>query len=159
MACVQASDRAERFEKDVFLVHSGQDEDAAKYIYKELLDSGLKCVAQFDEEAFRGGGSIFDQIVKWIKSSWRTVLLITQKSKNSTWVNLETLLAIEQSQHRPGKEVPLRIVYIDIPKKEIPLLQSGHFNGKEGLVVNFNKKNWKDNLIKGLKGRFFCFDY
>lgn len=149
-----ASDRPEaEYEKDVFIVHSENDEDQAKYIYGILKRARYRCVAQFDGEAFIAGQPIFDQIVRWVSKSKCTLLLLTETSRNSTWINLETVLALEQSQHREDKEVTLRIVHCGIRKEEIPILQGGHLSEAENLVINLNDQNWEDRLKDSLKSK------
>lgn len=146
------SDNREIYDYGVFLVHSEEDIGIAKHIYAEL-SSKFKCVAQFDEKAFVPGKPVFHRITELIEKSWRTLLLLTENSKKSTWVNLETILALEHSQYRADKEVPLRVVFVGIKKEEISILKGGYHTDEEDLLVDFNHKDWITRLKKGIESK------
>ncbi|XP_052782726.1 uncharacterized protein LOC128218979 [Mya arenaria] len=144
----------ERYEWDVFIVHSGEDEEKAKGIYDELSKQGIRCVAQFCSEAFTPGKSVFDNIVKLISKSHRTILLLSENSKKSSWINLETILAIEQTQHRGGNnDLVLRILLVDIDEKDVPALRTGVLQNVPALCISFKEQNWVEKVKSSLKER------
>ena len=138
------------YKKDVFIVHSGNfDDDLAKEIYDKLEDKGFRCVAQFDSEAFKPGQPVLDQIIYWVKNSWRTVLVYTDQALDSSWICLEVVLALELSEH----ETNLRIIAKDIDKNSIPILAHGYLRETDSLVVSFSD-NFCDEIIPALYGMF-----
>lgn len=139
------------FEKDVFIVHSEVDQKIAESIYEKLEEKGYRCVAQFDTEAFNPGKPVFDQSLRWVQNSWRTLLVCTENACRSSWICLETIFALEQSHGRRDQGAPLRIITKDVPRNEIPILKQKQLTDTDLLVVDL-KDNWIEKLMLSLCG-------
>ncbi|XP_052782725.1 uncharacterized protein LOC128218978 isoform X2 [Mya arenaria] len=141
------------FDHDVFLIYAGKDEDIVKKIYKGLsedLQPGLRCAAQFDGHTFPTGRPVMESISKLINTSHRTALVLTKHALESPWINLETILAIEQSQHRKDHDLTLRLLLVNIEESEVLPLKRGQFKTIPHILVDLSDKNWQESLRERL---------
>ncbi|WAR25073.1 hypothetical protein MAR_010777 [Mya arenaria] len=140
-----------KFEHDVFLIYAGKDEDIVRKIHKGLsedLKPGLQCAAQFDPRTFPTGRPVMASISKLINTSHRTALVLTQHALESPWINLETILAIEQSQHRQDNDLTLRLLLVNIEESEVKRLKRGQFKTIPHIPVDLNDVNWQEQPIQ-----------
>lgn len=87
------------------------------------------------ERDFLGGKPTITNIIDAIKASYKTVVVLTDKSVNSNWVKYETLLALERSQRLKvlslvvllfniSVQVRFFFYYFYLPLPSLPLLFS-----------------------------------
>lgn len=86
---------------DVFLIHANEpneDKVFALLKLKPLLE-GRKLKVLVDEEDFQGGETVFSNIAKAVTRCRKSLIVLTEHSRESPWCSLELLLALEKS-HR-----------------------------------------------------------
>lgn len=86
---------------DVFLIHANEpneDKVFALLKLKPLLE-GRNLKVLVDEEDFQGGETVFSNIAKAVRRCRKSLIVLTEHSRESPWCSLELLLALEKS-HR-----------------------------------------------------------
>jgi len=155
----QEATSEDSYKKDVFLIYAGKDEEVVKKIFDGLSGQGLHCAAQFDTKTFHPGKSIMESISKFIMGSKRTVLVLTMNALESTWISLEIILALEQSQQRKDQDLALRLLLVDTDKEKEKDLKIGHLAKIPHRFVDSKDNDWKSlkDWIQGIA--FFSFYY
>jgi len=95
-----------------FISHSSEDADFAQRLYADLQDEGIRC--WFAPEDMRGGRKTYHQINEAIRVHDKLVLILSEASMNSNWVEHE----IRQARKRERQEdrqvlFPIRLVPFD----------------------------------------------
>uniref|UniRef100_K1QGG9 Uncharacterized protein n=1 Tax=Magallana gigas TaxID=29159 RepID=K1QGG9_MAGGI len=87
---------------DVFLIHANEpkeDKVFALLKLKPLLErQNLKVLV--DEEDFLGGETVFTNIARAVRRCQKSLIVLTEHSRESPWCSLELLLALEKSHRR-----------------------------------------------------------
>lgn len=95
-----------------FLSYSSQDEVFAKRLHEKLGNSGLK--VWFDQTNIKGGKKTFVQIDNAIQESDKLLLVLSESSMASQWVQSEIRWAREaEEKHGEQKLFPIRLVDFD----------------------------------------------
>lgn len=87
---------------DVFLIHANEpkeDKVFALLKLKPLLErQNLKVLV--DEDDFLGGETVFTNIARAVRRCRKSLIVLTEHSRESPWCSLELLLALEKSHRR-----------------------------------------------------------
>jgi uncharacterized protein YjbI with pentapeptide repeats len=81
-----------------FISYSSKNEDFAKKLYGDLQKSGVRC--WYAPEDMKTGDKIRERIEKSIRSHDKLLLVLSENSLNSNWVEDEVESAYEQEQSR-----------------------------------------------------------
>jgi hypothetical protein len=94
-----------------FISYSHQDEDFAERLHSRMRDEGLR--VWFAPEDIRGGQMIHDQLDRAIQVHDRLLLVLSEHSISSKWVEIEIVRALETGK-REGRQklFPIRLVDI-----------------------------------------------
>ena len=112
-----------------FLSHSSADNVLAKKIYRFLRDQAVS--VWFDRVELRPGDSLMAKIASGITSSDILLVLVTENSKKSPWVEKELAIALTKEVNGTGpKVIPILLTSCEIPtiladKIWIPIDQEG----------------------------------
>ena len=82
----------------MFIVHAADDMELIGPRIIDVLEKEYSIPCLIAERDFHGGKPTITNIIDAIKTSYKTVVVLTDKSINSNWVKYETLLALERSQ-------------------------------------------------------------
>ncbi|KAK3584675.1 hypothetical protein CHS0354_001260 [Potamilus streckersoni] len=134
---------------DVFLVHCEADKLIAMHIDGVLSKAGMKCIASFKDNLFPPGREIFENIKHAVENSRVTLVLLTKESKNSPWVTLETILALEKSQRL--KHICIRLLLQGIEKSDEKELKVGILENLPHLFMDVGSSDWEDRLIESIR--------
>jgi hypothetical protein len=97
-----------------FLSHSSADKPLATQIYRALRDQAVD--VWFDRLELRAGDSLLKKIAEGIGSAEYLLVLVTDDSKRSAWVEKELSLALNQEVNGRGlKVIPLLLEGCEIP--------------------------------------------
>ncbi|KAK3584772.1 hypothetical protein CHS0354_021233 [Potamilus streckersoni] len=137
------------FEYDVFLVHCEADTNTAKDIDGALTKAGLKCISSFKENVFLLGRDIYESVKNATWKSRVSLVLLTKESKDRPWVTLETILALEKSQHL--KQLCIRLLLKGIEKSEEAELKVGILGNLPHLFIDDGSSDWEYSLVESVK--------
>lgn len=87
---------------DVFLIHANEpmeDREFALLKLKPLLE-GKNLRVLVDEEDFQGGEPVLSNIARAVRRCRKSLIVLTEHSRESPWCSLELLLALEKSHRR-----------------------------------------------------------
>ncbi|KAL3848167.1 hypothetical protein ACJMK2_019041 [Sinanodonta woodiana] len=138
-----------KYEYDVFLVHCEADINTAMDIDNVLSDAGIKCIASFKDNAFLPGREIYENVKHATEQSRISLVLLTKESKDRPWVTLETILALEKSQHL--KQLCIRLLLKGIEKSDEAELKVGILGNLPHLYINIGSSDWKDRLVESIR--------
>jgi hypothetical protein len=97
-----------------FLSHSSADKQLATLIYRALRDQAVD--VWFDRLELRAGDSLLTKIAEGIGSAEYLLVLVTENSKASPWVQKELSIALTQEINGTGpKVIPLVLRGCEIP--------------------------------------------
>lgn len=137
---------------DIFIVHSGEDNDIAEFINKALRKKGKKTFAHYKEGAlFTPGKPVFDNIIHAVTCSKIVLILLTKKALESHWVSFEVLMGLEKSYHE--KKMCVRFVFKGLSDSDKDKLMTGTYSTIPSIEVDFNKDNWVDELLSKIDGK------
>jgi predicted nucleotide-binding protein len=133
--------------KQVFISYSQKDSNTAKQIYHELREHDLNI--WIDVEQIAPGDHIASEISKGLTASDYYVLLISENSKVSRWVQRELSLAFKLSQKTKLTIVPLLLQNVEVP-----------FELQGLLYIDFRKSVAEgiDKLVDFFKSQFLRVD-
>ncbi|KAK3584674.1 hypothetical protein CHS0354_001259 [Potamilus streckersoni] len=131
---------------DVFLVHSEADKETTIYIDGVLSKAGINCIASFKDNLFPPGREIFENIQHAVENSKVTLVLLTNESKSSPWVTLETILALEKSQRL--KQVCIRLLLLGTEKSDEDKLRVGILESLPHLFIDVASSEWEHSLVE-----------
>ncbi|KAL3848164.1 hypothetical protein ACJMK2_019038 [Sinanodonta woodiana] len=134
---------------DVFLVHCEADKSTAMHIDGVLSKAGMKCIASFKDNLFPVGREILENIKYAVENSRLTLVLLTKESKNSPWVTLETVLALEKSQRL--KHLCIRLLLQGIEKSDERELKVGILGNLPHLFIDVGSGDWEDRLVESIR--------
>lgn len=112
-----------------FLSHSSVDKPLATQIYRDLRDQAVD--VWFDRLELRAGDSLLKKIAEGIGSAEYLLVLLTDDSKRSAWVEKELSIALTQEVNGRGpKVIPLLLEGCEIPtiladKLYVPIKECG----------------------------------
>lgn len=135
---------------DVFIVHTEDDHDVASQINKGLQEMGMKTSAHYEDFSF--GRSVFSNVIDLITNSKVVLILITSEALSSSWVSFEILMALEKANRE--QTMCLRLVFADVPDKEKAAFKHGTLRLIPDFTIDFNKDNWKKELVRNIKEKF-----
>jgi hypothetical protein len=130
-----------------FISYSSQDEEFARKLYDDLLENGVLC--WFAPHDIRGGRKLDEQIDDAIRHSDRVLLVLSESSMNSNWVNTE----IANARNREVREnrrllYPIRIVSFEAIKNwksfDGDIGKDSAREIREYFIPDFS--NWRDRL-------------
>ncbi len=81
-----------------FISYSSKDEDFAKRLYADLQSNGVRC--WFAPEDLKIGDTFWDRIDQSIRLYDRLLLVLSQHSVESSWVEREVAAALEREQQQ-----------------------------------------------------------
>ncbi|XP_053404237.1 stimulator of interferon genes protein-like [Mercenaria mercenaria] len=144
----KAKDEIPGFENDVFLVFKSNtaDEKKVRKIASELKKKNLSCESH---EAFTPGCPVVTNIVNCIENSKTTLLLLSKESINSSWVLLETILALEQS--KCSDRLILKIVLEGVCESDVKFLKKDLLASVPHFQLDFSDDGWGDQLATYVK--------
>lgn len=92
-----------------FISYSSKDNEFAKRLYADLRAWGVRC--WFDHEDLKIGDKFRQRIDEAIRLYDKLLLVLSETSVNSTWVEKEVLTAFEKENRQKGKPVlfPIRL--------------------------------------------------
>ncbi len=92
-----------------FISYSNADKDFAQRLHDDLQNSGVRC--WFAPHDVKGGRKLYEQIDEAIRIHDRLLLIVSEQSMASNWVNTEIANA-RQREMNEGKRVlfPIRLV-------------------------------------------------
>jgi hypothetical protein len=85
-------------EVSCFLSYSTKDQDFADYLYRDLQERGVRC--WFAPHSVKGGKKLHEQIDAGIRASDRLLLILSEASMKSEWVQTE----IRKARRREVRE-------------------------------------------------------
>lgn len=87
---------------DVFLIHANEPKEDKVFALLKLkpLLEGRNLKVLVDEDDFPGGGSVFLNIARAVRRCRKSLIVLTEHSRESRWCSLELLLALEKSHRR-----------------------------------------------------------
>lgn len=91
----------------VFLSYAYADQEIARLIAKKLVDRGVH--VWFDEAEIQAGDSIKRRITEGIRSSDYLIVLLSENSNKSVWVEREISSAFEHFEDAAKTIIPVRI--------------------------------------------------
>lgn len=145
----------------VFISYSFADSEFAKRLYDKLQGAGIRCwLAEHD---LTPGEIISDRIGEVIRTYDKTILVCSENSFTSWWVEdeIEKTLQQEQQFRKNTDEKVLKLIPVDLDgyMMDETRYQSGHASQiRRRLAADFT--NWKDHdafeaafakLVKALK--------
>ena len=80
--------------KEIFISYSSQDKDQAHWVKSVLEGNGFSC--WIDENSIRGGSDFAEEIPSAIDDCKIVVLILSQNSQNSKWVEKEIIQALNK---------------------------------------------------------------
>jgi len=91
-----------------FISYSSKDEDFAQRLYADLQNNGVRC--WFAPEEMKGGQKLFQQINEAIRLHDKLLLILSEHSMNSTWVETEIRRA-RRRERQEGRQLlfPIRL--------------------------------------------------
>jgi tetratricopeptide (TPR) repeat protein len=99
-----------------FISFSTRDEQFAQRLYQDLTDKGVKC--WFSPHDIRGGEKIHEQIEKAISIYDRLLLILSDHSMHSPWVETEITKARKRElQEKRRMLFPISLVGYDVLRK------------------------------------------
>src|SRR5271157_35788 len=129
-----------------FISYSTKDQEFADRLYADLQAKGVRC--WFAPHDIQGGKTIHEQIDEAIRRYDRLLLILSEHSIHSGWVETEIANAWER-QMQQGKHVlfPVRLVsFEELEKWKCPDPKTGKDLGREirkYFIPDFS--NWKDH--------------
>ena len=129
-----------------FISYSTKDQEFADRLYVDLQAKGVRC--WFAPHDIQGGKTIHEQIDEAIRRYDRLLLILSEHSIHSGWVETEIANAWER-QIQQGKHVlfPVRLVsFEELEKWKCPDPKTGKDRGREirkYFIPDFS--NWKDH--------------
>jgi uncharacterized protein YjbI with pentapeptide repeats len=121
-----------------FISYSSKDEDFAKLLYEDLQNKGVRC--WYAPEDMKIGDKIRDRLDKSIQTHDKLLLILSEHSINSEWVEDEVESGYEQEQKRkPTILFPIRLddAIMDTEKAWAAKLRRSRHIG--------DFTNWKDH--------------
>lgn len=95
-----------------FISYSTKDEAFAQRLHADLQDNGVRC--WFARQDIRGGRKIHEQIDDAIRVHDRLLLVLSEHSMNSQWVQTEIAKARQRGIHEKRRVLfPVRLVHMD----------------------------------------------
>jgi TIR domain/Pentapeptide repeats (8 copies) len=131
----------------VFISYSSKDEEFATLLYAYLHAAGVE--VWFAPKDMRGGRKIYDQIYGALDSRDKVLLVLSENSIASDWVNSE-ILKTRDRERKEGRQMlfPIRITEYEKIKNWVAFdADSGHDLAREVrsyLVPDFS--NWRDEI-------------
>ncbi|XP_078602527.1 tetratricopeptide repeat protein 22-like [Branchiostoma floridae x Branchiostoma japonicum] len=114
---VEKPRHGQEFQYDFFVSHSSKDADWVNYALLPALEVDMRfkgCVADRD---FLPGRRVFDNIIDSIKSSYKTLLILTPNFVTSEWCKYETEHALLKSlKSKRGCVIPIMLHKCDAPE-------------------------------------------
>lgn len=86
-----------------FISYSSKDEDFAQRLHNDLQGSGVRC--WFDREDLKIGDKFWHRIDESIRLYDKLLVILSENSMESTWVENEVMAALEKERQQPGKTV------------------------------------------------------
>lgn len=121
-----------------FISYSSKDEDFAKCLYADLQTAGVRC--WFAPEDLKIGDRIRSRINESIRIYDKLLLVLSEHSVSSKWVEFEVEAAIDKEQE--GKPPVLFPVRLDSTVMDSTLAWAAHIKRTRN-IGNFSK--WKDH--------------
>lgn len=90
-----------------FISYSSKDEDFAQRLYADLQNNGVRC--WFAPEEMKGGQKLYHQINEAIRLHDKLLLILSEHSMNSTWVETEIRRARRERQEGRQLLFPIRL--------------------------------------------------
>jgi hypothetical protein len=129
-----------------FISYSTKDQEFAERLHADLQAKGVRC--WFAPEEMKGGRKLHEQIDEAIRLHDRLLLILSEHSMNSEWVNTEIAKA-RKREVKEGKRVlfPVRLVEFDVLRNwECFDADTGKDSAREireYFIPDFS--NWKDH--------------
>jgi hypothetical protein len=129
-----------------FISHSTKDEEFAKRLHSRLRDA--KARVWFSPEDVKGGEKLYDQIERAIQLHDRLLLVLSEESLKSGWVETEIRKAIETEKREGRRKLfPIRITDYETIKKwrcfDADTGKDLAVEVREYFIPDFT--NWKDH--------------
>lgn len=134
--------------RKLFIVHAADDMGIIKPRIIDVLEKEYNIPCIVAERDFHCGKGTISCILDAIKTSYKTVVILTDKSINSNWVKYETLVALERSQRLKVLSVTVLLFNIDVEDKN---LLFGVLSNAMTVRVDLNRENWKDNMVEKIQ--------
>jgi len=158
------SDSKNKYAYSVFVACSEEDEPTGKDVYERLCGCGVKCAAEFDGVSHPGCAVKIKRTAEVIATSKHVVLIFSKNSCSqapcSDNCTYQLILALDQLQHRSGKDVVIRILLDGVQHREVPLLQKGFLadllKGSKSVCIDYDRNNptaWVPKLVQSLNGK------
>jgi len=139
-----------------FISYSSKDEEFAVKLHRDLQAEGVRC--WFAPEDMKIGDRIRDEIDQAIRFHDKLLLILSEQSVESDWVESEVESAFEQERKRTKKSTVLFPIRIDDAVMEADVAWAGDIR-RTRHIGDFS--NWKDHdtykkaferLLRDLKG-------
>lgn len=133
-----------------FVSYSSQDEEFARRLYDDLRDKGVLC--WFAPHDIRGGKKLHEQIDDAIRRFDRVLLILSESSINSNWVNTEIANA-RKREIIENRQVlyPIRIVSFDVIENwksfDADIGKDSAREIREYFIPDFS--SWRDSIAYG----------
>ena len=95
-----------------YISHSTRDQAFAERLYADLQNKGVRC--WYAPEEIKGGEKLYDQIDSAIKVHDKLLLILSEDSINSEWVQTE-MRWCRKAEQREGKRKLFPIRLVDMP--------------------------------------------
>jgi len=121
-----------------FISHSSKDSEFAEKLYSDLQNTGVRC--WFDSEDLKIGDKTWDSIYHYIRMRDKVLLILSENSISSDWVENEVNAALSEENKR--KKPILFPVRVDAAILDSDQAWAEYIN-KTRNISNFS--NWKDH--------------
>lgn len=139
--------------RKVFVSYSYEDKEFVKWLIHNLSD--LNIDIWYDNNELRLGDSIKSKIIEGIQSSSTFIVVLSNSSKSSSWVNYELNSALILSAMKKGvRIIPLRIDDSEVPADLSGFLYADFYKDKQRAL-----KLLKETLIKPIGDNFEFSDW
>jgi TIR domain len=128
-----------------FISHSSKDQDFVDQLYADLWKRKVSCWLSTHD--IRGGKKIYDQIYDGIYQSERVLLVLSEHSMKSQWVNTEIASARKREVLEKRQVLfPIRIVSFEVIRKwesfDADIGRDSAREVREYYIPDFS--NWQD---------------
>ena len=98
----------------LFIVHAANDLPSIKPHIIDVLEKEYEIPCLIAERDFPLGKPTITNVIDAIKTCFKTVVVITERSIKSSWVKYETLLALERSQRLNFLSLVVLLFNVDV---------------------------------------------
>ena len=141
-----------------FVSYSTEDQEFADRLYADLQNKGVRC--WFAPHDIQGGKKIHEQIDTAIRVHDKLLLILSEHSMTSNWVQLEIAKARKrEAQEKRQMLFPVSLVPYDLPSKEAKKPQSARDSDKPASIKEWELINSSGENVAEKIREYFIPDF